>query len=802
LTIFQQLEQTVPSFKTKARMGMVQAYQQSGNLELAREQCQELLTNPSPKVRQWAQQALAKLPLPDEQLPDTASWHHSTLEPDNKSGFVPQDKSGFMPLEPSAKESQEISPPASATPPTGSQGPSSSDREAGFKPIANGPSAGKTETEAGRPAETDPHQSLFHYQQLNQQPGATVQEQLPSENKVSPRAPDAVSPSTSAAQPGHQGIQPRQPRSAEAALPAARLDAAHPYRLWAIQIFTAIATLWLIHWGIHQSLQLVNGAIRLIRWPIRLNGFYAFDRPHLGLVVVLGGLITLASPWVFDRVLAVLYQQKSLSSRQLQSQCPNTLRLMRRVCRQRGWQVPELRVIPDSTPLSFSYGWSPQTARIVISQGLLDSLSDEELTALYAYEMAHITNWDLPVLSGLGFVLFLLYSGYWYLAQWGEHKRNRGLQVVVGIVSSLLYGLFWLLRKLGLWLSRVRGEYCDRTSLLMTRQPKHHQLMLLDLTRNMAWDVDQRGYLHPLLASLDLLMPLSPQQAVSPGSFIDVVGIPRLIAEDCLNPYRYWLLANNSHSIMGERLLFLERWANRWNQTSIGLTVEQLAAEQSASESSKLTIRDLVMQNSPLIGLVTGGAIALVLWFIGGIVNRLDWQQVSWLYQDDSILQGGLLIGLGMGLLMRVNRLFPELRPPHAVPPNLKNALFQRPPILPVNGQGVTLQGTLVGAPGIPNILGQHLYLQEGRTSVRLKLQSPLGWWRGLGKPKRHPASWIGRPATITGWRRRGGGLLWVDVASLKVADHPPHQIYAPQWTTGLGIAICLWGIWIILVGG
>jgi Zn-dependent protease with chaperone function len=801
LRIFQQLEQSAPTFQTKARMGMVQAYQQSGNIDLAREKCQELLTSPSTKVCQWAQQALAKLPPPDEESKRTPSSIQNSLATEDKSGFVPHDKSGFVPLEPSSRESGETSLPSSIA--SSADTPvSSSDREAGFTPVVESLSATETGTKPDLPAESEPYQSLFHYQQLNQQTGSTPMAGQPVvESTGDPSAQaTASSPGDFVQQPVQQKSQHRQERPSGAASTGG-LKVDKPYRLWLVQGVTAIATLWLIHWGLFQILRLVNDTIRLVRWPIRMSGFYALDRPHLGLIVILGVVITLTSPWLFDQLLSVFYQQKKLPTRQVQHYCPSALRLLRRVCRQRGWQIPELRLIPDSSPLCFSYGWSPNTARIVISQGLLEALTDEELTALYAYELAHIVNRDIPVLSGLSILLLLVYQGYWALAQWGDQKHQKWMQILVGIVANGLYGLFWLLRKLGLWLSRVRGEYCDRTAITLFQRPDYHQRLLLLLTERMPENLVQKGYLHPLLVSLDLLMPLSPNQAVSPGSFLNQVGLPKLIAEDCLNPYRYWLMANNSHAILGERLLFLEQWANYWNRPSLGLTLERLAIDNAPNLPSRLTPQGLLLQNAPLIGLVVGGGTALCLWFLGGIVNRLNWQSLSWLYQDDSILQGGLLIGLGLGILMRVNRLFNESEPSESDQDDCSTVLFNRPPTLPASGQPVSLSGTLVGTDGIANGLCQHLYLQVDSALVKLKGNSPLDWPRGLGI-QHHPAGWINRQATVAGWQRRAGGLLWVDLKFIQVAGQPRYQCHGPQWTTGAGLVLCLWGIWSIVTGG
>jgi Zn-dependent protease with chaperone function len=859
LAQFEALEQASPAHRTKAQMGKVQVFQKRGDVLLARQHCQGLLTHASPKVRQWAQKILAQLPTPESASPEQVTIRHEatqapevnadspTRKPNSPQGTT-GDKTGFIPLEPASPDaSQQTSPALNPAKTDGIPKPSIETRtgftpldtpldtplektatppetQTGFIPLED--EAAPSIEEASLPAdqtespsaEPEAMPSLFHYQQLNQQT-ETGPDTLAANSPGDIAAPGVSAPSSAAAAAPPPPVQP--PSTQPAVAPKnRRVRLPKPYRLWAVQALTAIGGLWLIHWGLHQSLQHVNDVIRFVfRWPFQLQGFRVFERPHLGLVFIAGVAVMLASPWVLDRLLGGWYQQNRLSSRVLQQHHTEVLRLLRRVCRQRQWQLPELRLIPSAVPICFSYGWSPRTVRIVVSQGLLDTLTDEELSALYAYELAHVANWDLPVLSGLVVLLCLLYSGYWHLARWGDDRQNAWLRWGSGVVASILYGLFWVLHKVGLWLSRLRGDYCDRTALDLFPYPEQYQHLLLALTRQISADMKQRGHLHPLLGSFDLLMPLSPRQAMSPGSFIEQVTISRLVAEDCLNPYRYWLMANNSHAILGERLLAFERWANQWRIPALGLSLEQLTGfrkapplipgitdgegtDQVARPGQPSTIQDLIFQIGPLMGLIVGGGIALGLWFLGGVVNRFNWQQVSWLYQDDSILQGGVLIGLGMGILMRVNRLFSERPPLQIDTPNLEAAFFRRPPTLPVNGDPVTLQGTLIGDEGLANGLCQSLYLLKDQGMLALQCTSPADWWRGIKGSSHHPSAWMGRQVTVLGWLRRAGGRLWLDVSSIQVSGHPVYRVHAPQWTTGLGLGLCAWGIWTIFTGG
>jgi Zn-dependent protease with chaperone function len=568
------------------------------------------------------------------------------------------------------------------------------------------------------------------------------------------------------------------------------------FQLWGAQLITAVITLWAINAAIHLSLRSVNRLLWGLPWPLQLGGIPSFERDYS--VWVIAGLIglALASPWLMDQILSWGYGQRSLSTRQLQAQHPNALRLLRQVCRQHGWQLPELRLIPDSVPLCFSYGWLPRNTRIVVSQGLLDTCSEENLIALYSYELGHIANGDLPVISAIGMWLLLLYTGYWRLALWGNSLDTKPARITVGLVANGLYGVFWLLRKLVLWLSRLRCAWGDRRAVTLTQPPAQLQHSLLALTASLANHCHQQS-LPPLLVCLDILMPLSTQAAISPGSFFPAVDALTLMAKDCLNPYRRWLLTNASHLPLAERLQQLDRQA--FNQGRLGYLPNFTEEEPESS----FELSPLLLQKAPVVGLLAGGGLALGLWFVGGIVNRFNWQRLSWFYQDSSLLQGGLLLGLGLGLLVRINTLYPDINPRLAPATKPGDALLNGRKILPVQGQPIRLEGKLIGPPGIANWFGQALYLETSEGIVRLKAPSPLLGWQGVIQSPRHVVQWLGRQVNVLGWQRQGGGLVWLDIAEICSSSQRDCFVdQGPLWATLVSLGLCLAGIWVILTGG
>ncbi|MBE9137205.1 tetratricopeptide repeat protein [Nodosilinea sp. LEGE 07088] len=767
LALFQSLGQQQPDspYSVKALMGQVRVYQQLGQVEQASQICQQLQKSPAAQVQQWAEQVMSQL---------TEKPTRAQPGPMQQAASTSTDLSGFVPLDRSLVSPQNLTasaPHPQAVPPT---------TDAQSQPASDGLAEQGAE-QAGAAAH---YQSLFHFQQLNERPAANPQVETP---------PAAVDPRATA----RPGTASRAKSRPSPPLPK------HAWALWLGQGITAIALLWGINWLFHTALRAVDGFLRWPKWPVQLGIPYAPQTYTIGVAIGIV-LLTLANPWILDRILALGYRQKSLSTRQLQAHSPRTVRLLRQVCRQQGWQLPELRLIPDTAPLCFSYGWLPRNTRIVVSQGLLDQQPDDVLTALYSYELARMVNHSLSILSAVGLPLLLLHSGYRWLATVGDGLTQPLARKSLGIFASALYGLFWLLRQMVLWLSRLCCSWGDRRAVALTQHPDHLAEGLLSLTRAIATYLQQQSALHPLHTSLEILMPISSRQAITPGSLL-IAGHPlsaSLLPAGGLSPYRQWLRVNASHEPLAERLLWLNSQALR--QGRPGLTLDH----QIFASTAQISLPLLLLQKAPLVGLSLGGSLAMGLWFIGGIVNRFGWQRLSWLYQDPSILLGGLWLGLGFGLLLRINTLFPDdVKSPQArhsltTSPETVATLLQATAPVPIQGRPVTLKGKLLGQAGIHNWGCQDLYLNDASGLVKLVNPVPLGSLQGLLQARSHPLQWIGRSVTVIGWGRYGGGMLWVDINRIDLDHRHSFQAYGPIWATLLSLAVSLLGIVIIVRGG
>jgi Zn-dependent protease with chaperone function len=142
------------------------------------------------------------------------------------------------------------------------------------------------------------------------------------------------------------------------------------------------------------------------------------------------------SPWLLDWLLGKFLAQKELSKEKLNSYSREALRVLQRTCQQRRWPCPQLRILPISAPIIISYGNLPRTARITVSQGLLEQLANDEIAAIYALTLGQIGRWDFVVMSLILLVTLPFYGLYLALPSHsfsGYYLRN--------LVSSDWYSL-------------------------------------------------------------------------------------------------------------------------------------------------------------------------------------------------------------------------------------------------------------------------------------------------------------------------------------------------------------------------
>lgn len=134
-----------------------------------------------------------------------------------------------------------------------------------------------------------------------------------------------------------------------------------------------------------------------------------------------------------------------------------------------GIDMPEVAIFPSPQPNAFATGWNKNAALVAVSEGLLRSMSQEEVEAVIGHEIGHVANGDmitLALIQGImnTFVIFFARIVGQLIDSALSGGRNRGYgrgmgymlgyyggQFVFGLVASVVVA----------WFSRFREFRAD-----------------------------------------------------------------------------------------------------------------------------------------------------------------------------------------------------------------------------------------------------------------------------------------------------------------------------------------------------
>ena len=597
-------------------------------------------------------------------------------------------------------------------------------------------------------------------------------------------------------------------------------------KFWMIQLGTGVAFCWLLRAIVTLGMATINNILVNLA-IIRLSPIQLFYRDPtyflLGVVVVLAA----ASPWLWDFLLQKCYNLKPFSPNQLSTKSPEALKLLRSFCRQKNFPFPTLKILPTAAPVAFTYGNVPKNLRIVISQGLLDTLDDAEIATIYAGELGHIVNGDYALMSLTVLILQIPYTFYWQVAYWGEqlaeisHQklpayRNFLPTLVLGvsaIAANLSYSIFWLLRLPLLWISRLKTYYSDRSAASFTGNPNAVARSILKIAIGTTQELQRQGQTSWLLEGLELLTPLGYQQAaLLGGSYRELNNNPTplpnlqaLLQWDCRNPHRQTLIWGYGHPLTGDRLVVLNRYAKHWKlEPELELPLTPPPKKQ---KFSLKTIQDWIantkalplLPRAAIYGVVIGLGLRSILWIMGAIGYQFYWIEIVWLFKNASPFHlGCMLIAGGVATFLLINHYFPDIKPSIAKTELHLGKLLTDPQAIPPKRNTARMTGRLLGRRGISNWLGQDLWLQAPQGLIRLNFLSALGSFGNLILSKNpRPSDLVNRQVTVLGWWRRGV-IPWIDVETLRSPGTKATSGNYPIWATLLGLGAVLWGTYII----
>lgn len=427
-------------------------------------------------------------------------------------------------------------------------------------------------------------------------------------------------------------------------------------------------------------------------------------------------------------------------------------------------KYPRMGIIHDGSPNAFTYGHTPDDARIILTQGLLDLLNEDEVKGVAAHEIGHARQWDMLIMTAAQLVPLVLYYIYRTLISIRSRGRDKsaGARMAIAVTSYILYIIS---EYIVLWLSRTREYSADRFAGLETKNPGSLASALVKIGYGMAGrepsKKDKEEKRKPSLSAvaslgifdskaglaMAVLSPLSSSAARKMGDDIDKDDLKKAMRWDMWNPWAKYYEINSTHPLIAHRI----------NQLSIQSEVMGLAPYIRFDEKKPESYWDEFFVDV-LIHLLP------VLSFIGFITA--------------SVVTGiPALIGLGMFVMGIASFIKTRFSYPTALFPEMAvSGLLKKVKVSAVRPVPCRLKGTIIGR-GVPGLIWSEDFVMQDETGIIfLDYSQPIPFWNfffGLLKGKEYKD----QEAEVTGWYRRMP-VPYIELKQIKVGNNKSHACY------------------------
>lgn len=521
------------------------------------------------------------------------------------------------------------------------------------------------------------------------------------------------------------------------------------------------------------TMSLIGGMVLVLV----LSLVFILDSENPGAGFIIAVVITLIfnvaaffiSPWLMDLSQKWLYQTRWVSIADIAQQSPETAEVIKRVCADKQLKQPRLGIIDDQNPTAFTYGSLPNSARLIVSQGLFTYLEDEEVAAVYAHELGHIVHWDFAVMtvaSTMIQICYLIYTFARRMGRRGSEKVKDAMQT-----AALVAYIFYLIGSyLLLYLSRTREYFADHFAAETTGNPNALSRALVKIAYGIVEEGSRQEEPSRLLEGTRALGIYDAKAAASTGTAYRIASSPEKIGRvflwDMFNPWGWWMELNSTHPLTGKRVRALSTYAEQ-----LGLAIEfdmgKVIGEGKTLNKKRLYgsfFFDVFLFSLEFVGLVCG--------LIIGIVS--GYGQFALAFP---------VIGLGLGIVIKAFVMFPNYD--RALETEVLE-LMSDPYASPLRGQPAKLSGNLIGRGQAGYKFGSDLKLQDKTGMLYLRYSSRFGPIGNFLFGMKRVQSLIGSAVNTKGWFRRGIAP-WMDLIQLETETGTVVNSYHRFWSFILG---------------
>ncbi len=495
----------------------------------------------------------------------------------------------------------------------------------------------------------------------------------------------------------------------------------------------------------------------------------ASENPQLGLTfslilaLIFNVGIFFLSPFLMDLTQKWLYKTRWVSLAEIRYYSKESAEVIERVCKEKNIKHPKLGIIDDQNPTAFTYGSLPNTARLVVSQGLFTYLDDDEVATVYAHELGHIVHWDFAVMTLASTLVQITYLIYIY-ARNANRFGDKVKDVAQG-VAIIAYVFYLVGTYLILYLSRTREYYADHFAAETTGNPNGLSRALVKIAYGIVEEEQKNQEPSRLIEGTRALGIYDHKAAISTGTAYRMTSDTQKVGEvflwDLFNPWGWWMELNSTHPLTGKRVRALSTYAEQMDldmEFDMGLVIKE-GNKLSKGKLYGSFFFDIFIYQIQFLAII-GGLI------IGGIIATNTGNFFLWVAIP--------LIAFGVATAYRTFIMYPRFQ---NAPIQDIFTLMCDPYASPLRGKPVQLQGKLIGRGDAGYQFGSDLKLQDKTGMIFARYSSRFGPVGNFLFGASQVNKLIDQNVQAVGWFRRGV-MPWYDLTSfnneqVKVKSYP-----------------------------
>jgi len=169
--------------------------------------------------------------------------------------------------------------------------------------------------------------------------------------------------------------------------------------------------------------------------------------------------------WFSDKIALMSSGAQAVSEHEF----PELHAIVERCARKAGIPKPSVHIIPVPQPNAFATGRGPGHAAVAVTQGLLQTLSEDEVEAVIGHELTHVKNRDI-LISSIAATIAGAISMLQYLAWFARgDDRDEGPSALGLLLAFIVAPIAAMLIQLAI--SRSREYAADEGSARITGRP-------------------------------------------------------------------------------------------------------------------------------------------------------------------------------------------------------------------------------------------------------------------------------------------------------------------------------------------